>query len=149
SAGLQKAYFKAGVGLCAKDSAGVEYCPGTGAVASVFGRTGAVVATSGDYSEAQISFTDITTNNASTSKHGFVKKLTGNAADCYLGDGTFATCPGTAGSGITTLNTLTAGPQTFAFVNTDPNITLSVNSTTATHTFNAVLGVVFTKALQN
>lgn len=134
ASGFQKCFIKAAVGMVCRDSSGTEYAPGTGAVTSVFGRTGAVVATSGDYTEAQISFTDITTNNVSSTKHGFVKKLTGNAADCYLGDGTFATCPGTAGSGITTLNTLTAGTQTFAKAD-DTNVTLTIGSVTATHTF--------------
>lgn len=60
--------------------------------------------TGGQLAEGALLLTDITTNNASTSNHGFVKKLSGSAADCFVGDGTFITCPGgttyTAGNGI-------------------------------------------------
>jgi hypothetical protein len=59
-------------------------------VASVFGRTGTVAATSGDYSEAQISFTDITTNNASTSKHGYLPKLPNDATKFIDGTGAWS-----------------------------------------------------------
>lgn len=54
------------------------------AVTSVYGRTGAVVAVSGDYTEAQISFTDITTNNVSTSKHGYVPKAPNTGTGFFL-----------------------------------------------------------------
>jgi hypothetical protein len=66
---------------------------GGGAVSSVFGRTGDVTAASNDYTEAQISFSDITTNDVSTSKHGFVPKIT-DTAKFLKGDGTWATPAG-------------------------------------------------------
>lgn len=59
------------------------------AVSSVFGRTGDVTATSGDYSEAQITFTDVTTNDVSTSKHGYVPKGT-NTGKFLKDDGSWA-----------------------------------------------------------
>lgn len=85
------------------------YCDGTnvlpiggsggGAVSSVFTRTGAVVAVSGDYSEDEISFTDITTNNASTSKHGYLKKLPGDVTKFLDGTGAFSVPAGSGGGG--------------------------------------------------
>lgn len=59
-------------------------------VTSVFGRTGAVVAATNDYSEAQISFTDITTNNVSTSKHGFAPKAPNDATKYLDGTGAYS-----------------------------------------------------------
>lgn len=61
----------------------------TDAVTSVFGRTGAVTAASNDYTEAQISFSDITTNDASVSKHGYLKKLPNETNYFINGDGTW------------------------------------------------------------
>jgi hypothetical protein len=71
------------------------------------------VATSGDYTEAQISFTDITTNNVSTSKHGYTPKLDNNAAHFLDGTGAWGT-PAGAGTvthtgGALTLNELVCG----------------------------------------
>lgn len=43
--------------------------------------------------DATISTSDITTNNASTSKHGWLKKLSGNATDYLGGDGNFTALP--------------------------------------------------------
>lgn len=67
------------------------------AVSSVFGRTGAVVAASNDYTEAQLSFSDITTNNVSTSKHGFTPKLPNDATKYLDGTGAYSV---PAGGGI-------------------------------------------------
>lgn len=52
--------------------------------------------------EADFSFTDITTSNASTSKHGLLPKLSGSTSEFLRGDGTFAT---TSGSGDVSSNT--------------------------------------------
>lgn len=79
------------------------------AVSSVFGRTGAIVATTNDYSEAQISFTDITTNNVSTSKHGYTPKLPGDATKFLDGTGAFST-PSGGGGGSPLTNVVTV-PQ--------------------------------------
>jgi hypothetical protein len=43
----------------------------------------------GTLAEAALALTDITTNNASSSKHGFLPKLSGNTNDVLKGDGTF------------------------------------------------------------
>lgn len=51
--------------------------------------------------EKNINFRDITNNNASTSKHGYLAKLSGNANQFLTGTGTFTTVSLTAGvSGI-------------------------------------------------
>lgn len=95
-------------------------------VSSVFGRTGAVTATNGDYTasqitnvaagsissitvqtaineldseklaitaftDANISISDINTNNATTTQHGFLPKLSGSSAQYLNGVGAFAT----------------------------------------------------------
>jgi hypothetical protein len=63
--------------------------------------------------DAQVVFSDITTGNASTSNHGFLKKLDGNAAHFLDGTGAWAT-PAGAGTvthtgGALTLNELVCG----------------------------------------
>lgn len=50
--------------------------------------------------DSDISFSDITTNNASVTKHGFLPKLSGNVAQYLDGTGAWST---PAGGGITTL----------------------------------------------
>jgi hypothetical protein len=45
--------------------------------------------------DATLSTSDITTNDSSTSKHGFLKKLDNNAAHFMAGDGSWATPAGT------------------------------------------------------
>ena len=80
----------------------------TDVVTSVFTRTGAVVAATNDYTWAQVdkttsdvadlttknvedmTFSDNTTNNASTSKHGFLKKLDNSATNFMNGQGNWA-----------------------------------------------------------
>ena len=67
----------------------------------------------GQLAEGALSLTDITTNNATTSKHGFLPKLSGTASDVLKGDGTF----GAAGISVTctvmpTAMTITAGAIT-------------------------------------
>jgi hypothetical protein len=63
--------------------------------------------------ERQILLSDVTTNNASTSKHGFVKKLDGNAAHFLDGTGAWGTPAGsgtvTHTGGALTLNELVCG----------------------------------------
>jgi hypothetical protein len=44
----------------------------------------------GTIAESALSFTDITTNNASSSKHGLLPKLSGVATDVLHGDGTYS-----------------------------------------------------------
>jgi hypothetical protein len=87
-------------------------------VLSVFGRTGEVVATEGDYSLTQLG--DVTLTSPS---NGQVLKYNGTAWVNGLDAG-----------GITTLNTLTALSQTFATGTSGSDFNIS--SATATHTFN-------------
>jgi collagen type VII alpha len=81
--------------------------------------------------DSSVTFTDSTTNNATTALHGFLPKLGGGTTNFLRADGTWSA---PASSGITTLNTLTAATQTFAVgtVGTD----FAVSSATSTHTFN-------------
>ena len=88
-------------------------------VSSVFGRTGAVVATEGDYSLTQLS--DVTITTPST---GQVLKYNGTA---WVNDSDTDT-------GITSLNGLTATTQTFAVGTSGTDFAIS--SATSTHTFN-------------
>lgn len=71
----------------------------SGAVSSVFGRSGAVVAASNDYSEAQLSFTDITTNNVSITKHGFAPKAPNDNTKFLDGTGAYSVPSGGGGAG--------------------------------------------------
>lgn len=48
--------------------------------------------------EAMLSFSDVTTLNATASQHGFLPKLSGNAAQYLDGSGAFSTPTGTGGS---------------------------------------------------
>lgn len=75
-------------------------------VSSWNSRTGAVVPATNDYSEAQISFTDITTNNVSTSKHGYQPKLPGDAGLFLNGEGAYIAIPG---SGSTASQLISGG----------------------------------------
>ena len=88
-------------------------------VTSVFGRTGAVVATEGDYSLTQLS--DVTITSPSS---GQVLKYNGTA---WVNNSDTDT-------GITSLNGLTALTQTFAVGTSGTDFNIS--SATSTHTFN-------------
>jgi hypothetical protein len=46
------------------------------------------------YTDANLSTTDVTTNNSTSAKHGFVPKLSGNTYDFFGGDGSFRPSPG-------------------------------------------------------
>jgi len=55
------------------------------------------------HAESAITFTDITTNNATTSLHGYLPKLGGGSTNFLRADGTWAAPPGTlTGSGTNT-----------------------------------------------
>jgi hypothetical protein len=59
--------------------------------------------------ETDVAISDVITNNASTSKHGFLKKLSGNVSDYLGGDGNWNVLPaGVAGANPTAAVGLTA-----------------------------------------
>lgn len=59
--------------------------------------------------ESAVTFTDITTNNASTSKHGYLKKLSNSATEYMDGTGNWSTpAGGGGGGGLVLLSTKTA-----------------------------------------
>lgn len=72
---------------------------GTGATSASGARTalglGALAVLSA-VTEAEITLADNTTNNVSTSKHGFVPKAPNDATKVLLGDGTWGTAPGSS-----------------------------------------------------
>lgn len=92
------------------------------------GTAGAVGAVS-SIPESDISFTDITTGDVSTLKHGYIPKLSGSATDVFKGDGTWGSGGGassdarlagfytdatTVGTGVTDLYTYTITAGTFS-----------------------------------
>lgn len=58
--------------------------------------------------ETGVTFTDVTTNNASTSKHGFLKKLSNVSTEYMDGTGAWSTPAGGGSSGLTMLSVQTA-----------------------------------------
>jgi hypothetical protein len=42
--------------------------------------------------ESSVTFTDVTTNNVSPTKHGYVPKIPNDPNKCFLGDGTYGAC---------------------------------------------------------
>lgn len=66
---------------------------------------GLVLADIPSINETKLSFTDITTANATASAHGLLPKLSGSGSDCFRGDGSFAICPGISSGGDFSTNT--------------------------------------------
>lgn len=58
--------------------------------------------------EVKFLFSDITTANVDTTKHGLMPKLSGNGSDCFRGDGSWLTCGGGGGGGDFSTNTTTS-----------------------------------------
>ena len=109
----------------------------TDAVSSVFGRTGAVVAASGDYTTTQVTegtnlyFTDARSRNAiSLTTSGTSGAATYNSTTGVLNVPNYADTD----TGITSLNGLTALTQTFAVGTSGTDF--GISSATSTHTFN-------------
>lgn len=88
------------VGLSTSGSAGHISASGNGAFGGSLRVTGALTCatingyTPGTVTETQLSFTDITTGNATSLKHGLLPKLSGSASDVLKGDGTFGASSG-------------------------------------------------------
>ncbi len=80
----------------------------------------------GDQTDATLSFTDITTNNSSTSKHGFLKKLNNDATYYMDGSGNWSVPAGGGGSG--TVNSGTGGQLTY-YATTGTAVSGNANAT--------------------
>jgi hypothetical protein len=109
----------------------------TAPVTSVFGRTGSVVATSGDYTTTQVTegtnlyFTDARARGAiSLTTTGTSGAATYNSTTGVLNVPNYADTD----TGITSLNGLTALTQTFAVGTSGTDF--GISSATSTHTFN-------------
>jgi hypothetical protein len=99
-----------------KGAAGAASAPGASSSCEMYydttsGTSGWINTASGGCgpSEAQIIFTDITTNNASTSAHGYLKKLDNNAAHYMDGTGAWSTPAGGGGGAPTSSLYITGG----------------------------------------
>lgn len=82
--------------------------------------------------------TDVTTLNASTGAHGLLPKLSGNAAQALLGDGTW----GAAGSA----SPLTTKGDLYTFDTADARLPVGANGTVLTADDNEATGVKWTEA---
>ena len=121
AASTGRVYFDSSTGLLACiNSSGASCMPssGGGAVSSVFGRTGAVAAQSGDYNFAQITGTlNLATQTAGNLAVSHLNNGTGaSAATFWRGDGTWAA----------------AGVSSFSAGNLSPIFTTSVATPTTT-----------------
>jgi hypothetical protein len=84
----------------------------------------------GSIPETNLTFTDVTTNNASTAKHGLLPKLSNNASSYLDGTGNFTVPAGSGGGGsgsVSTVSVVTANglSGTVATATTTPAITLA------------------------
>lgn len=81
----------------------------------------------GDQVDSTLPFTDITTGNSSTSKHGFLPKLNGSATSYMDGTGAFSTPAGTNTGTVTSVSVVTGNGLSGSVANasTTPAITLS------------------------
>lgn len=89
--------------------------------------------------DATITTSDITTNNSTAAKHGWLPKLSGSASDALKGDGTWAT----VSSGCTVDCTFTASGNTTPVTITGGTVTASSPPLNITQTWNNA-GINFT-----
>ena len=85
----------------------------------------------GDQSDATLTFSDVTTNNVSTMRHGFAPKLPNDAAKYLDGTGAWSTPAGGGGSGtVTSVSVVSANGVSGSVANasTTPAITLSIGA---------------------
>lgn len=78
------------------------------------------------YTDANLSVSDITTNNASTSQHGFVKKLPNDATKYYDGTGNYTVPVGTGTVTSVSVTTSVGVSGSVATATSTPAITLTV-----------------------
>lgn len=115
-------------------------------VDNIFGSVSGSLTNSTGYTEANLAITDITTNNSSTSAHGFLKKLSNVSTDFMNGQGNWTAVTATVGTGqivqsVTTLNSTTTGlTVVIPYDNTIPQstegtelMTRSITPTSATN----------------
>jgi len=93
--------------------------------------------------DAKLSTSDITTNNASTSKHGFLKKLDNNAAHFMDGTGAWST-PSGGGGGLVFLESHTASASASLIFTTFITSTYNVYEIVMQNLLPATDGVGFT-----
>lgn len=81
--------------------------------------------------DAQLSTSDVTTNNASTTKHGFLKKLSNSATDYMDGTGAWSTpAGGGGGSALLGAKTYSTGSDT-AWASSSSTTTADIDATNA------------------
>lgn len=68
--------------------------------------------------DVDLTVTDVTTNNVTASAHGLMTKLSGNATDCYKGNGTYSTCATATSQTITIPTWQPCGGSTITSANT-------------------------------
>lgn len=91
----------------------------------------------GTLAEAALALTDITTNNASAARHGFLPKLSGSASDCFKGDGTFVACGG--GGDASTNTTVSVDSELVLFSGTAGKTLKRASGTGVAHLTSGVL----------
>lgn len=111
----------------ATDTGVLSYCSASGNPG-----TWANVSGGGGATDAGISFSDITTNNASTSKHGFAPKLDGVVTHFYNGQGGWTTPAGGGGGYPTGLCTVTLSATPNFDASTCSAFTLTLGATAVT-----------------
>lgn len=79
--------------------------------------------------ESELSFSDVTTANTSTTKHGLAPKLDNNASNCLSGQGTWVPCSAVAGSMSDSFKTMTpsSGESVVADASSD-TLTITASS---------------------
>ncbi len=126
ASGLNKLYFKSNGQLYSLNSSGVET---------------AVAGSGGGASDATLTVSDITTNNVSTSAHGFAPKAPNDTSEFLRGDGAWA-APTDASLTVSDVTTNNVSTTAHGFVPKAPNVTtefLRGDGTWATPSFSGTI----------
>jgi hypothetical protein len=112
--------------------------------------TNAYSLTSHAHAESAITFTDITTNNATTSKHGYLPKLSGSTSEFLRGDGTWVAAleldadltaiAALSGDGFLKKTSGTWGMDSTLYQTADPNFSSLADLTYASDAFVKMTG---------